>query len=120
MVLTFKSISRAPLLGGLAFSRLALVVGSRETELARLRHVLVHRLLHRIAHGDPAALGARHRTLDEDEATLDIGLHHLEIERGDAVDAHMAGHLLVLEGLAGVLTAAGRTDRTVRNRHSVG
>src|SRR3982751_5603000 len=32
----------------------------------------------------------------------------------------MAGHLLVLEGLAGVLTAAGRTDRAVRHRHAVG
>jgi hypothetical protein len=31
----------------------------------------------------------------------------------------MAGHLLVLEGLAGVLAAAGRTDRAVRDRHAV-
>ena len=31
----------------------------------------------------------------------------------------MARHLLVLEGLAGILTAAGRTDRTVRDRHAV-
>src|SRR5262249_33272940 len=45
----------------------------------------------------------------------DIGLHHFEIERGDAVDTHVAGHLLVLEGLAGVLTAAGRADRAVRD-----
>src|SRR5689334_16522220 len=31
----------------------------------------------------------------------------------------MAGHLLVLEHLAGVLTAAGAADRTVRDRHAV-
>src|ERR1700720_4802649 len=32
----------------------------------------------------------------------------------------MAGHLLVLEGLAGILAAAGRTDRTVRDRDTMG
>src|SRR5436190_24119595 len=31
----------------------------------------------------------------------------------------MAGHLLVLEGPARVLTAAGRADRTMRDRHAV-
>ena len=31
----------------------------------------------------------------------------------------MTGHLLVLEGLARILAAAGRTDRTVRDRHAV-
>src|SRR5262249_17781192 len=45
---------------------------------------------------------------------------HLEIERGDALDAHVAGHLLVLEGLAGILAAAGRAVRAVRDRHAVG
>src|SRR5262249_3609893 len=33
---------------------------------------------------------------------------------------HVAGHLLVLPGLAGILPAAGRTDRTMRDRHTVG
>src|SRR5258707_759151 len=42
--------------------------------------------LHRVADGDPAALGAGHRALDHDQAALDVGLHHLEIERGDALD----------------------------------
>jgi hypothetical protein len=41
---------------------------------------------------------------DQDQAALDVGLHHAQIERGDAIDAHVAGHLLVLEGLAGILT----------------
>src|ERR1700712_3845233 len=31
----------------------------------------------------------------------------------------MAGHLLVLEGLAGILASAGRTDRAMRYRHTV-
>ena len=91
-----------------------------ELELAGLRHALRQPLLHRVAHRDPAALGARHRAFDQDEAALDVGLHHFEIERGDPVDAHMAGHFLVLEGLAGVLPAAGRADRAMRDRHAVG
>ena len=88
-------------------------------ELAGLRRFLGQLLLHRVAHGDPAALGAGHRALDQDEAALDVGLHDLEIERGDALDAQVARHLLVLEGLARVLTAAGATDRAVRDRHAV-
>ncbi|KIU01346.1 hypothetical protein QU38_02110, partial [Staphylococcus aureus] len=47
------------------------------------------------------------------------GLDDAQVQRGDAIDAHVAGHLLVLEGLARVLTATGRTDRTVRDRHTV-
>src|SRR6185437_7423520 len=91
----------------------------RQLELAGLRRFLRQLLLHGIAHRDPAALGARHRALDQDEAALDIGLHDLEIERRHPIDAHVARHLLVLEGLARILTAAGRTDRTVRDRHAV-
>src|SRR3984893_9051924 len=116
-VVTFSSISRAPLLGrrcGL------LAAGFRQAELAGLRRFLRQHLLHRVAHRDPAALGAGNGAFDQDQATLDVGLHHAQIERGDAVDAHVAGHLLVLPGLAGVLAAAGRTDRTVRDRHAVG
>ena len=59
-----------------------------DAELAGLRRFLRQRLLHRVAHRDPAALGAGHRALDQDEAALDVGLHDLEIERGDALDAH--------------------------------
>src|SRR5207237_4120034 len=58
-------------------------------------------------------------TLFRSQAALDIRLHHPQVQRGDAIDAHMTGHLLVLPGLAGVLTATGRTDRTVRDRHTV-
>src|SRR3954463_4712806 len=119
-VVTFNSISHALLLdrrfrrGGL----LATAIG--EAELARLRRFLRQHLLDGVAHRDPSALGAGNGAFDEDQAALDVGLHHTQIERGDAVDTHVTGHLLVLESLAGILTSAGRTDRTMRNRDAVG
>src|SRR5262245_12326911 len=91
----------------------------RQAELAGLGRILRQLLLDRVAQRDPAALGAGHRPLDQDQPALDVGLHHLKIERGDALDAHVAGHLLVLEGLARVLPSAGRADRAVRDRHAV-
>src|SRR5262245_1207370 len=112
-VVTFNSISR-PLL------RFRSRRGVRQPELARFRQIFRQRLLDGIAHGDPAAVVAGHCPLDQDEAALDVGLHHLEIEGGDALDTHVAGHLLVLEGLAGILTAAGRAVRAVRDRDAVG
>src|SRR5437016_4851372 len=114
-VVTFSSISRALLLG----RRLGLLTASHP-ELAGLRSFLWQRLLDGVTHRDPAALGAGNGALDEDQAALDVGLHHTQIERGDTIDTHMTGHLLVLEGLAGILASAGRTDRTMRNRHTVG
>src|SRR6185437_12540357 len=116
-VVTFSSISR-PLLPGRFLH--ALLARGGDLELAGLRRVLRQWLLHGIAHPDPTALGAGNGTFHQDEAALDVGLDHTQIERGDAIDAHMAGHLLVLPGLAGVLPAAGRTDRTVRDRDAVG
>src|ERR1700728_131046 len=114
---TFSSISRAPrILADCDRSR-RFIVG--ELELAGLRHAVRQLLLHRIAHRDPAAFDAGHRALDQDEAALNVGLHDFEGERGHPFDAEMAGHLLVLEGLAGVLTAAGRADRAMRDRHAV-
>src|SRR6266404_4424902 len=116
-VVTFNSISR-PLLLGRRFSRLRAVAS--DLELAGLRRVFRQRLLHRVAHRDPSALGAGNGAFDENQATRDVGLHHAQIERGDAIDTHVTGHLLVLERLAGILTSAGRTDRTMRYRHAVG
>src|SRR3954468_21656690 len=114
-VVTFSSISRALLLG----RRLGLLT-TDNPELAGLRRFLRERLLDGITHRNPSALGAGNGALDEDQAALDVRLHHTQVQRGDAVDTHMTGHLLVLEGLAGILTSAGRTDRTMRNRHTVG
>src|SRR5580704_8603279 len=121
-VVTFNSMSRPLVRGRLRRRGLRLIGrrGVRQAELARLRRILRQRLLDCVAQRDPAALGARHRALDQDEAAFDVGHHHLEIERGHAVDAHMAGHLLVLERLAGILAATGRAVRAVRDRHAVG
>ena len=71
------------------------------------------RALDGIAHHHPAALGARHRAADHDQAALDIDLGHFQILGGDIVDAVMAVHLLVLEGLARILAAAGTAQRAV-------
>src|SRR5258708_6307350 len=117
-VVTFNSISRALLLGRRCSCLLAAAIG--QAELAGLRRIFRQRLLHGIAHRDPSALGAGNGALDEDQAARDVRLNHAQIERGDAIDAHVTGHLLVLEGLAGILTSAGRTDRTMRYRHAVG
>src|SRR5579875_18397 len=132
-VVIVTSISGALLLGGgglrggirgrrgrgCSRRRLRLRLRRAEAELAGTRRLLGQRLLHRIAHGDPAALVAGHRALDEDEAALDVGLHHLEIERGDALDPEMTCHFLVLERLSRILAAARRPQRTVRDRHAV-
>src|SRR5229473_4698523 len=93
---------------------------ARDAELAGLRRLFRQRLLDGVAHRDPAALGARHRAFNQDQAAHNIGLHDLEIEGGDAIDAHLARHLLILERASRVLTAAGGTDRAVRDRHAVG
>src|SRR6516165_6034951 len=45
------------------------------TELAGHRRLLRQRLLHRVANRDPGAGVARHRSLDRDEAALDVGAH---------------------------------------------
>src|SRR5262249_29660549 len=78
--------------------------------LHRRRHAALHGPLHRIAHHYPAALGARNGAAQHDEAALDIDLRDFHILRGDALVAVMAVHLLVLEGLARVLTAAGTAE----------
>src|SRR5580704_52165 len=116
-VVTFSSMSRAPCVLTDCDRSRRFIVG--ELELAGLRHAVRQLFLHRIAHRDPAAFDAGHRALDQDEAARNVGLHDFEVERGHPFDAEMAWHLLVLEGLAGVLAAAGRTDRAVRDRHAV-
>src|SRR6202040_3124690 len=115
-VVTFSSISRALLLG----RRFRSLLAAGDLELAGLRRFLRQRLLHGVAHRDPSALGAGNGAFDQDEAALDIGLHHAQVERGDAVDALVARPLLFFEGLAGILTPAGRTDRAMRYRDAVG
>src|SRR5437588_2570694 len=117
-LVTFNSMSRS--LVRRSCRTLGTGRGLRQPELAGRRKILRQRLLDRIAQPDPAALGSRYRAFDQHEPALDVGHHHLEIERGHPVDAHVAGHLLVLEGLAGILAAAGRAVRAVRDRDAVG
>src|ERR1041385_5229752 len=121
-VVTFISMSRALLRSFSSRSRFHLgrrLGRGRRLELAGLRQVLRRRLLHGVAHRDPATLVARYRALDHDQAALDVGLHHAKVERGDLIGAEMARHLLVLEGLAGVLAATRRTNGAMRDRHAV-
>src|SRR6516165_2524693 len=122
-VVTFSSMSR-PLTGsrrcrGFRSSRGRSRRGIRQAELARQRQLLRRRLLDRVAQHDPTALVARHRALDVDQAALHVGHDDLEIERGDALDAQVTGHFLVLERLARVLTPAGRAVRAVRDRNTM-
>src|SRR5215510_14976791 len=96
----FSSMSRTLLLGGLGLGLASRRRSVGQAELAGLGRLFRQLLLHRVAQRDPAALGAGNRAFDQNEAALDIGLHHLEIERGDPIDAQVARHLLDLEGLA--------------------
>src|SRR5579875_2695881 len=68
---------------GIGRLRLRLRLRGIEAELARTRGFLGQRLLGGVAHRDPAAFVARHRAANENQAALDVGLHHLEIERRD-------------------------------------
>src|SRR5882762_9097933 len=87
-VVTFNFISHALLLG----SRSSLLgTFACEAELARLRRFFRQSFLHRIAHRDPAALGAGNGTFDEDQAAFHIELHDAQVECGDAIDTHVTG-----------------------------
>src|SRR5271166_3250701 len=103
---------------GLGFARARFTL--RHAELARLGNAIRKPFLHRVAKRDPAALVSRHGALNQDQATLGIGLHDLEIERGDTLDTQVAGHLFVLEGLAGILAPTGRSMRAMRYGDAVG
>src|ERR1700722_19065077 len=88
--------------------------------VSRQRIILRKRLLHRVAHCDPTSGVPRHRALDQNEAALGICANDAKVLRRHAISSHMAGHLLVLPGLARILAAAGRAMRTMRDRHAVG
>src|ERR1700728_4004028 len=110
---TFNSMSRA--LHGIGGGFLVLLRRHRrrivgKLEFSGFRHAVRQLLLHGVAHHDPAAVDARHGAFDQDKAARHVGLHHFQIERGHPFDAEMAGHFLVLESLARILTAAGATD----------
>ncbi len=103
---------------GWAFLSLRRIAGGL-AEGARLRRGLGQRPLHRVAQQHPAAFGARHGAADHDQPALGVGLDHAQILRGDVDIAHMPGHLLALEHLAGVLALAGRAVAAMAHRHAV-
>ena len=83
------------------------------TQGAGLRRILGQRRLtaSRTETQPPFAPGTAPRTMIRPRS-LSV-LHHLKIQRGDALVAHVAGHLLALEYLAGVLALAGRAVAAV-------
>src|ERR1700710_2114869 len=83
-VVIFNFISHALLLGGRRISGSGFVTAAvGDLELARLRRVLRQRLFHRVAHRDPAALGAGNGAFDQDQAAFNIGLYDTQVKRGD-------------------------------------
>src|SRR5262245_39347742 len=72
----------------------------RLTQAGRLRRVLRQRGLRRIAHFDPAAFGAGHRTADKQKSAFGIDADDLQILSGDALITEVAGHLLAFEDFA--------------------
>jgi hypothetical protein len=57
--------------------------------------------------------------LDHDQAAVGVGAHDLQVLRRHPHRAHVAGHLLALEHLAGVLALAGRAVAAVADRDTV-
>ena len=92
----------------------------RGAQAGRLRRAVRERHLDGVANQDPCALGARNRAADQDQAAIRIGRNDLDVLRGHAGRAHVAGHLLALEHLARILALAGRTVRAVRYGVAVG
>src|SRR5579875_1014227 len=109
--------SRLVTLSFISASRLRLL---RFAQRRRERQTLRCRTLRRVLYEDIGAVEAGHRADDVDEAALGIGAEDLQILRGHAFDAVMAGHLLVLEGLARILALTRRAVAAVRDRNAVG
>src|SRR5690606_1457541 len=75
--------------------------------------------LHGVTDQHPAALMAGNSAAHHYETALGVRAHDDEVLRRHPVVAEMAGHLLALEHLAGVLTLTGRTVAAVSDRHTV-
>src|SRR6476661_5734667 len=86
----------------------------------RIRRGLVAGQLHGVADGQPGALVAGHRALDEQQAADRVRTDDLEVLLGAIAGAHVARHLLVLKHAARILAVAGRAVRAVRDRDAVG
>src|SRR6185369_1287193 len=78
-------------------------------QTGRERQILRLLALNRVAHQYVAAVVTGDRAAHHDQPLIAVGRHDLEVQSGDALGAHVAGHLLVRKGAAGILTVAGRT-----------
>src|SRR4051794_20670409 len=76
-------------------------------DAGRVRRVLVARKLDGVGDGQPAALVARNRALDEQQTPDRIGADDFKVLLGPIARAHVASHLFVLENLARILALAG-------------
>src|SRR4051794_21221192 len=65
------------------------------------------RQLDRVLDREPAALVARNRALDEQQAADRIGANDLKVLLGAIARAHVTGHFLVLEHATRILAVAG-------------
>src|SRR6185437_5779750 len=91
----------------------------RFSERRRERQILRSRTLRRVLHQHVGAVVTGHRADHEDQPALGVRSEDLQILRGNALDAIMTGHLLVLEGLARILALTGRTVAAMRDRDTV-
>src|SRR5690242_4937427 len=91
----------------------------RFSERRRERQILRRRALRGVLHQYVGAVVTGHRADHEDQAALGVRSEDFQILRGNALDAVMTGHLLVLEGLAGILALTGRAMAAMRNRDTV-
>src|SRR5512138_3121390 len=122
MVLT--AIFMVPSLSRRTFSRRRFRRGSRRltgslAQAGRVRSILGTGALGGVLDDDVAATRAGNGAGDQQQALLVVGGDDLEVLRGHALVAVVAGHLLAREGAAGILAIAGRAVAAVRDRHAV-
>src|SRR6056297_319530 len=75
--------------------------------------------LHRRTHQHMAARCTRHRAANEQQVAFGVYPYDFEVLGGDALGAHVAGHLLALENASGRLALTDRTGRPMRQRVAV-
>jgi hypothetical protein len=92
--------------------------GGRD-QTSGLGRIGVQGALDGVAHQHETAGRAGDSAADHDQAFVGVDGRDFDIERGDALVTHMAGHLLAGKGLAGVLPVAGGAGAAMADRHAV-
>src|SRR5579883_2406525 len=119
MVLTAIFMVWSLSLRGVGSRRFGSLLGSNLAQAGRVRGILGAGALGRVLDDDVAAGRAGDGAGDQEQALLVVDGDDLDVLRGHALVAIVAGHLLAGEGAAGILAVTGRAVRTVRNRHAV-